>query len=67
MTITMAKLATVAKKTAKSTLYGLYFVAKVMAINWVLSPISAKTTKRNAAEKAAKLSSIKAFHLILAA
>ena len=41
----MAKLAKVAKKIAKRTLYGLYFVAKVMATNWVLSPISAKNNE----------------------
>jgi hypothetical protein len=40
-----------------------FFAAKVMATNCVLSPISAKTTIMKAAEKAAKLSSIKIVHL----
>jgi hypothetical protein len=57
------KLAIVAKKTAKSTLKALYRVAKDMAKNWVLSPISAKTISTKEAAKAAKLKSNKALHL----
>ena len=62
ITTVMAKHATVAKKTAKSTFNGLYRVAKDIAKNWVLSPISAKTIRPKDARKAAKLKFNKALH-----
>ena len=53
----IAKFATVATKIPRSTLYGLCFAARDIAINWVLSPISATTMRANEAVKAATLKS----------
>src|SRR5271157_418920 len=62
ITTMIAKFAIVAKKIAKRTLYGLYLVAKDMAINWVLSPISATTMSAKEAVKAATLNANNVFH-----
>ena len=62
-TTIMPKFSTVAKKIAKSTSVGLYRVARVIAKNCVLSPISAIKTSKKEAVMAARLSSNKLCHL----